>query len=181
MLFLYIYSFLLRVFLIASLHLSFGLPIFRCPPTPTFRFLITTSSPVSLSTWSKHLSLPYLIFSMIFSTSALALISSFLIFSFIFIPAIHLYILSSVLFNTFCSNVLSAHVSLPYIRVGLMTVLYTAAAVLSIVGILLSHFPHPAPIRGPTSSSRPPFPLLIGPRIDSDDTILRTWVDCTSV
>ena len=37
----YLYSFLLRVFSydITSLHLSFGLPIFRCPPTSMFSLL----------------------------------------------------------------------------------------------------------------------------------------------
>ena len=38
-------------FLITSLHLSFGLPIFRCPPTPIFHVLIAISSSVFLSTY----------------------------------------------------------------------------------------------------------------------------------
>ena len=37
-------------FPIRSLHLSFGLPIFRCPPTSIFHVLITTSSSVFLTT-----------------------------------------------------------------------------------------------------------------------------------
>ena len=54
------------------------------------------------------------------------LISSFLIFSILFIPIIHLNILISVLSSKSCSAFLSAQVSLPYIRTGLMTVLYTS-------------------------------------------------------
>ena len=48
-------------FLIASLHLSFGLPIFRCPPTSIFPVVITIYSSVFLSTWPNHLSLASLI------------------------------------------------------------------------------------------------------------------------
>ena len=44
-------------FLMTSLHLSFGLPIFRCPPTSIFHVLITTSSSVFISTCPNHLSL----------------------------------------------------------------------------------------------------------------------------
>ena len=61
-------------FLITSLHLSFGLPILRCPPTSMFSFL--QSSSAFLSTLRNHLSLASLIFSLVFAT--LALISSFL-------------------------------------------------------------------------------------------------------
>ena len=68
-------------FLITSLHLSFGLPIILCPPTSIFHVLITTSSSVFLSTWPNHLSLASIIFSLMFATPALALISSFLIFT----------------------------------------------------------------------------------------------------
>ena len=59
-------------FLITSLHFSFGLPIFRCPPTSIFRVLITTSSSVyiSLSKWHNHLNLVSLIFSLMFATLA---------------------------------------------------------------------------------------------------------------
>ena len=84
-------------FLITSLHLSFGVPIFRCPPTSTFHVLITTSSSVFLSACPNHLSLAYLIFSLMSATSALTLISSVLIFSILFIPIIHLNIRISVL------------------------------------------------------------------------------------
>ena len=49
-------------FLITSLHLGFGLPIFRCPPTSIFDVLITKSSSGFLATWPNHLSLASLIF-----------------------------------------------------------------------------------------------------------------------
>ena len=62
-----------------------------------FHVLITTSSSVFLSTWPNYLSLASLIFSLMFATPALALISSFLIFSILFIPIIHFNILISVL------------------------------------------------------------------------------------
>ena len=74
-------------FLVTSLHLSFGLPIFRCPPTSIFSSLHLLSSSVFLSTCPNHLSLASLIFSLIFATPPLALISSFLLF----IPIIGLY------------------------------------------------------------------------------------------
>ena len=43
--------------------------------------IITTSSSVCYSTWPNHLSHAYLIFSLMFATSAIVLISSFPIFS----------------------------------------------------------------------------------------------------
>ena len=52
-------------------------------------------------------------------------------------PIIHLNILISVLSSNFFSASLSAQVSLPYIRTGLMTVLYNAA--LSIMGVFTVH------------------------------------------
>ena len=51
------------VYFRTSLHLSFGLPIFRCPLTSILHVLITTSSSVFLSTWPNHLSVASLIFS----------------------------------------------------------------------------------------------------------------------
>ena len=101
-------------FYLTSVHLSFGL-IFRCPLTSIFHVLITTSSSVFLSTCPNHFSLASLIFSLLFATSALALISSFLIFWIIFIPIIHLNILISVLSSKFCSAFLSPEVSLSYV------------------------------------------------------------------
>ncbi len=87
-----------------------------------------------------------------FATPALVPISSFLIFSILFIPNIHINILVSVLSSKFCSAFLTAQVSRQYIRTCLMTVLYTAA--LSMMGILLSntfpdmyrHFPIQLPL-----------------------------------
>ena len=55
--------------------LSFSLPMFRCPPTSIFHVVITTSSSVFFSTWPSHPSLASLIFSLMFATPALALIS----------------------------------------------------------------------------------------------------------
>ena len=63
-----------------SVFLSFGLSVLRCPPTSIFHVLITTSSSVFLSTRPNHISLTSLIFSLMFATPALALISSVLIF-----------------------------------------------------------------------------------------------------
>ena len=91
-------------FLITSLHLSFG--IFVSVSTH-FHLLITTTSSVFLSTWPYRLSLASLPFSLMFATRALALISSFLIFSILFIPIIHLNILISVLSSKVCSACLS--------------------------------------------------------------------------
>ena len=109
-----------------------------------FHVLITTSCSVFLSTCPNHISLPCshyyillcislhvlnhhslasLIFSLMFATPALALISSFLIFPILFIPVIHLNSLICVLSSKFCSAFLSAQVSLPCIRKGLMRVL----------------------------------------------------------
>ena len=62
-------------------------------------------------------SLDSLIFSLMFASPVLGRISSFPIFSLIFIHIIHLI---SVLSNKFCSASLSAQVSLPYIRTGLI-------------------------------------------------------------
>ena len=66
---------------IISLHLNFDLPIFRYPLISIFHVLITTSSSVFLSACPNHLSLTSLIFSLMFATPALALISNVLIFS----------------------------------------------------------------------------------------------------
>ena len=81
-----LYSFLLHVF-------SYNItpPQFRSSyrsVSTHFHVLITTSSSVFLSTWPNHLSLASLIFSLMFSTPALALIyfATFLIFSILFIP-----------------------------------------------------------------------------------------------
>ena len=63
-------------------------PQFRPPylsASTHFHVLITTSSSVFLSTWPNHLRVASLIFSLMFATPALALISSFLIFSILFI------------------------------------------------------------------------------------------------
>ena len=78
-----------------SVHLSFSLPIFQCPLPSIVHVRNTTSSSVFVSTCPNYLSLASLMFSPMFSTPALALISSFLIFSILFIPIIHLNILSS--------------------------------------------------------------------------------------
>ena len=53
--------------------------------------------------------------SLLLVTPALAHISSFVIFSILHIPIIHLNILISVRSSKFCSAFLSAHVLLPYI------------------------------------------------------------------
>ena len=55
--------------------------------SPHFHVLINTSTSVFLSTSPNHISLACLIFSLMFATPALALISSFLIFSVIFVPS----------------------------------------------------------------------------------------------
>ena len=60
----------------ASLHLRFGLPIFRLPPASLFNVLISKYSSVFLSTWLNHLSLASVIFSLRFATPALALMVS---------------------------------------------------------------------------------------------------------
>ena len=157
-------------FLITSPHLSLGLTIFRCEPTFIFHVIITTSCSVFLSTWPNHLSLASLMFSLMCAKPVVALMSSFLIFSILIIPIIHLNIFISVLSSKFCSAFVSAHVSHPSIRTVLMTVWYRPTAALSIMGILLSHtIPDIAryfPIQLPcvTPSLQPPFSLIIEPR-----------------
>ena len=84
--------------LIASLDLCLVFLSFGIHPLPYSMFsLKMTTSLVFLSTWPNHLSLASLIVSLIFATRAIALISSCLIFSILFIPIIHLNILISVL------------------------------------------------------------------------------------
>ena len=84
-------------FRITSLHFSFGLPIFRCPPTSIFS-LLTPSSCVFLSTfWPPNHLASVIISSLMFATPSMDLISWFLIFSILFNLIIHLNILISVL------------------------------------------------------------------------------------
>ena len=47
-------------FHITPLHLSFDLPIFRCPTTSIFHVIISTHSSLSLYTWFNHPSLALL-------------------------------------------------------------------------------------------------------------------------
>ena len=96
----YLYSFLLHIF-------SYNItpPPFRSSylsVSIAFHVPITTSSSVFLSTWPNHLRLASLIFSLICHTCHFALVSSFLIFSILFMPIIHLNILVSVLSSKFC-------------------------------------------------------------------------------
>ena len=79
-------------FLLASLHLSFGLPIFRCPPTSMFSLLhlLQSFSPHDLTI----LSLGSLIFALIFATHSWPS-------QFLFIPIIHLNIFISVFSSKF--------------------------------------------------------------------------------
>ena len=111
-----------------SLNPSVGLSLVRCPPTTMFHVIITTSPSVSNSTCHNHLSFAYLIFSCICHTS-LALSYSVLTPSILFIPIIHLNVLISVLSSKFYAVILSAHVSMPHTRTGLMTVLHTFDAI----------------------------------------------------
>ena len=67
----------------STLHLSYGRPSFRCPFLPSS--LLSMSS-VFLSTWPNHLSLTSLMFSLMFATPAIALVSSLLIH---YLPIIH--------------------------------------------------------------------------------------------
>ena len=92
--FFYLYSFYLSS-LITSLHLSFGLPIFRCPPI--FHVLITTSSSVILSTRPNHLGIlfshqclphpPLLLFLLLWSFQSSLFQSSISTFSILFFLA----------------------------------------------------------------------------------------------
>ena len=95
---LYLYSF----FFMSSYNIT--APQFRSSylsvSTHFHLVVITTSSSIFLYTWpnpDNHISLASHIFSLRFATPALVLISSFLIFSILFIPIIHLNILISVL------------------------------------------------------------------------------------
>ena len=91
--FLSLYSFTLNVFSYNIAPSQFWSSYLSSPPTSIFHVLITTSSSVVLSTCSNHLSLASLILAFMFVAPALAHISSFPIFSILFIPIIHLDIL----------------------------------------------------------------------------------------
>ena len=93
-------------FLITSLPISCGLPSFRYPPIPCSHYNIFLCN-VFLSTSPIHLSIASLIFSLMFTTHALVLISSFMIFKILFISIIHLNILISVLSWKFSSPFLA--------------------------------------------------------------------------
>ena len=99
-------------FRITSCHISFLIPIFQCPLTSMFSLL---HLPLSFSPHGLTISVSLLLF--MFATSATYC-------SYFFCPE-------------FCSAFLSAHVSLAYIRTGLMMVLCTAT--LTVMGIFLSH------------------------------------------
>ena len=128
-------------FFVTSLHLSFGCSFFRCPPIhlyiPCAIALITTSSSVFLSTWSNHRSLASLIFPLMFATPALALISSFMIFSILFIPIIHLNILISVRSSKFCSSFLSGTSTVVLVRTPRLTDRTGSITLLSIIIIII--------------------------------------------
>ena len=99
---------------------SFHLYLFSCNITPPmfwssylsvsthfhFPCLITTSSSVFLFTWPNHISLASLVFYIMFATPAIALISSVLNVSMLFIPIIHLNIIITVFSSKFCSALL---------------------------------------------------------------------------
>ena len=83
--------------LYTSLQASFCLPIFQCRhiliatlSSTHVHLLITTSSSVCLSTCPNHLSLASMIFSLMFATSGLAVISSALIVTILVISIIPL-------------------------------------------------------------------------------------------
>ena len=164
-------------FLITSLHLSFDIHNFRCPPATIFRVTITITYSAYLSTWPDHLSL------------ASVLISTFLRTSIRFIPIIHINIIIYVLSSEFYRFFLSALVSLPYIITCLMAVLHSPTAAMSKMGIHLSHaipnisrhIPHPAPTRCLTFSSQPPQHTQISLSITSSShlnalTFSSIWV-----
>ena len=99
-------------FRITSRPFSFLIPIFQCPLTSMFSLL---HLPLSFSPHGLTISVSLLLF--MFATSATYC-------SYFFCPE-------------FCSAFLSAHVSLAYIRPGLMMFLCTAT--LKVMGIFLSH------------------------------------------
>ena len=84
-------------FIITSLHLSFGLPIFRCPPTSIFHALIHIL--LSFSPHGLTISVSLLLCSHLCLPHLLALIASLLIFSILIIPINHLKILIFFLTN----------------------------------------------------------------------------------
>ena len=106
-------------FRITSLHLSFGLPIFRCPPTSIFHALIHIL--LSFSPHGLTISVSLLLFSQLCLPHLLALIASLLIFSILIIPIDHPSQNAHLLSNKFCSVLLSVQVALTCIRTGLMS------------------------------------------------------------
>ena len=153
------------------LHSSHCTPFCLCityllpPVTYIFQFLIVTSPSVFISPHGLTISVLHLqFFSLTF-----ALVSFVLICSILLIPIIRLNILVSILSSKSCSSFFNARVSLRRFRTTLMTFLCTAAlSVMSIILVAyyswhLRHFPHPAPTRCVTSSSQPPFSLMIEP------------------
>ena len=142
---------LLHVFSYNIAPTQFWSSIFLCPLISIFHFLIATSTSVFLSTCPNHLSFASLIFSRLHFPHLAFLL--FLLFcssqSSLFPSAISTF--SSL--SKFCSAFLGTQVSLPYIRPGLMMVLYTAT--LSVMDIFWSHtipsifllLSHPDPTR----------------------------------
>ena len=106
-----------------------------CPSTSVWAFLEVSSLPPSLLllalqhsclliTWPYHERRFSATYVMIGLTIASVLNFKFLIQSFLVLPSIHLNIFISVVCILCCSALCSAQHSLPYIKFGLMTVLY---------------------------------------------------------
>ena len=150
-----------------SSHLPLGLPLFLFPTCIPFIRLPTYSSSL-LTTCPSHCNLVFCIFSVMYPTFKILLISSFLILSFPVIPSYHLNIFISA--SIFLSSAfVKAHVSIPYIIAGRTIFLYNCpftvpATFLShITPVILFHASQPACIRFAVPLSIPPSACIVDP------------------
>ena len=108
-----------------SIHLSLGLPRGLFPPTFIVVTCVATFVSSLLITWPYHERRFWLTCVVIGLTIESLLNFSFPIRYFLFFPSVHLSMFISVVCILCCSALCSAQHSLPYIKVGLMTMLYS--------------------------------------------------------
>ena len=153
-----------------SIHLSLGLPRGLFPPTFIVVTCFATFVSSLLITWPYHERRFWVKYVVICLTIASLLNFSFLIRSFLVLPWINLSIFISVVCILCCSALCSAQHPLPYIRVGLMTVLYSLF--FSLTGTFLSQITPDNPLHEfhadrtllSTSAPHPPIALIVEPK-----------------
>ena len=96
-----------------STNLCFGRPLFLLPGGTISRVFLPTYSLSRLCTCPNHLSIAFLYLSVIFSTSSLSLMLSFLTWTLIVWPQAHMYIFIYVTSSFFTWDLLTGTVSTP--------------------------------------------------------------------